>query len=104
MLLWPLAFVPERSAMLAKFPRRGRIDALGKVQRFGISLCAQRCKNTLWREWRLVQSNSDRIVNGIRDCGNGRGQRTFAAFFGPEGALGIDAFNDDGFDFGRFGR
>src|SRR3954467_14635655 len=96
MPLRPLAFEPERSAMLAKFLRRGRIDALGKVQRFGISLCAQCCKNTLWGEWRLVQSNSDRVVNCIRDCGNGRGQRTFAAFFGAEGTLGIEAFNEKG--------
>src|SRR5580704_7205347 len=51
-----------------------------------------------------MQADADGVVDRVCDCGDGRGQRTFAAFFRAEWAFGVDALHDDGFDLGRFYR
>src|SRR6185437_10270815 len=55
---WAFAFEPQRSAMLATFCRRSRINTLSQIQVLGVFLCTQRREHALRRKRRLVQSNS----------------------------------------------
>ena len=102
MALLTFDFEPKRSTVLAEFFGRSWINSFGQIQLLGIFLGAERSENALGREWRLVQTNSDCIVNCVRDRGDGCGQRTFAAFFGAKRAFRIDALNNHSFDLGRF--
>src|SRR5580700_4703588 len=104
MTFWALAFEPERSTMFAEVSWRSWIDTLGEVHRFRVFLGTQGGQHPLRRKRRFVQADSDGVVDGVRNGRNGRGKRSFTAFLGAEGALGIDALNDDGFDLWRFDR
>src|SRR5713226_4092740 len=104
MALRPFAPKPQRSPVFAKTRGRRRIRTFGQVHELRVLLRAQCRQDTLRREGTLVQPNANRVINGVRDCGNGRCQRAFAALLGAERAFGIDALDDDGFDFRRLYR
>src|SRR5437016_3364090 len=104
MALRALAAIPQRSTMLAESLWRSGIDSLCKIQGLRVVLGTQRGKHALRREWRFMQPNANCVVDSVRDRGNGRRERAFAAFFGAERTFGINTLNDDGLDLRRLNR
>src|SRR5437879_939927 len=51
-----------------------------------------------------MQADSDGIINRVGNRGNRRGERTLAAFLRAERSFGINALDDNWFDFWRFYR
>src|SRR6266481_2270833 len=101
MTSWSLTFVPERTAMFAQCVRVGGVNASGHLHILVAALGAQRGEHTLRREWRFVQSDTNGIMDRIRDSWDGRRERTFAGFFRAEWAFGVDALDDEDFHHGR---
>src|SRR5882762_3541747 len=100
MPLRPFSPEAQRPAVLAKASWGGRINALGHVDRLSVLLRPERSQDPLRGERRFVQPDSHRIVNGIRNGRNGRGERAFAALLRAEWSLGIDTLHDDRLDLG----
>ena len=69
-----LAAEPQRSSMFTETRRRGWVNALRKINGFGVLPGAESRQNALRREWRLMQAHTDGIVNRIRDRGDGSSQ------------------------------
>src|SRR5215471_93312 len=90
---------PQRASVLTKTFRRGRVDAFGHIDGLCSVLRAQSGENTLGCERAFAQTNASRIVDGIVDRRNRRGQRSFTALFGPERPLRIDALHDNRINF-----
>ena len=104
MPLRPFALEAKRSTMFAKTCGRRWIYALGQVQSLVLSLRPQRSQHALRRERRFMQAHADCIVDRIRNCRNGRRQRSFAAFLRAKRTFRIDALHNDRLDFGRLHR
>ena len=104
MALGTFTFETERTAMLAKARGRGGVHTFRQIQGLMFFLCPQRGQHALRRERRLMQTDSNCIINRICDRGNGCGKRSFTAFLGAKWTFGIDTLYDDGFHFGRFHR
>src|SRR5579864_4843661 len=92
------AFEPDRSTVFAESNWRRGIDTLSEIQRFRVLLGTQCGQHPLGRKRRFVQADPDGVVDGVRNSRDSRGERSLTAFLGAEGALGIDALDDDGLD------
>src|SRR5579864_3201168 len=100
MPLRALAAKPKCATMLAEARGSCGIDSFSKVYRLGILASTQRRQNALGRKWRLVQADSDRIVNGVGNGGYRRRQRAFAALLRAERSFGIHALHNNRLDLG----
>src|SRR5262245_43810797 len=67
-------------------------------------LLAKRTQHFRWGEGELAEPNPDRVVNGVRERGNRRMQRSLAGFFCAVRAFGIEALDDQRSDFRRVER
>src|SRR5579885_502264 len=57
-----------------------------------------RLEHAVGRHWQIVETDADRVSDGIGEGWKERRQRTFAGFLGAEGAVRIVALDDANFD------
>src|ERR1035438_7184104 len=101
MSLWTFTAKPQRAPMLAEPCGLCRVNAFCHVYLLHASLGPQRSQNALRSEGGLTQPHSHSVVDGVRDRGNRGRQRSLPGFLRTEWPLGIDALDDDAFNFGR---
>src|SRR5262244_635244 len=104
MTLRPFPLKPERSSMLAETRWRSWIDTLGQVQRLRVLLRAEGGQYARRRERRLMQPNSDSVIDSVGDRRDGGGERSLAAFLRAKWALRVDTLDYDRLHVWRFHR
>src|SRR2546423_12696357 len=86
---------PERSTVFAEVSGCGGIDSFGQVNFLVRRFSSQGGEHSLGSERSLMQTNTDGVVNGVGNRGNGCCERTFTAFLGAEWTFGIDTLHDN---------
>src|SRR3954469_626304 len=99
MPLWTAAFEPKRAAVLAELCWQHGIVVPGQVDVLHSLLCADRRQHALRRKGRLAQTNTDRVINRVRDRRDRRSQRSFTRFLCAEWAFGVNTLDDVADDF-----
>src|SRR6478672_8515247 len=95
---------PKRAAMFAEMSGGRRIDSLCQVDFLVCRFSSQSGEHSLGSERYLMQTNTDCVVYGVGNCGNGCCEGTFTTFLGAERAFGIDALHDNRLNLRRFDR
>src|SRR5436190_6279636 len=93
---------PQSAPVFAEVGGGGGIDSLGQVNLLVRGFSSQGGQYTLGSKGSFMQANTNRVINGVGNRGNGCCEGTFAAFLGAEWAFGIDTLHDNRLNLRRF--